>query len=318
MVGGRDFARSRFNRSVLARRQPASTFKPIIYAAAFESGSSPVHRLDDTPIRRDLGGGRTWAPRNPGDRYATSISVRDALVLSSNVATIRLAESIGLDHVVEMAHRLGLQGPFPRVPALALGTAEATLLELTAAYAAFATLGRRPEPRIVTRVEDPDGRVVWRREPRAHPVLDPAVAFLVTDILRDAIDRGTGAGVRAAGFRGPAAGKTGTSNDAVDYWFIGYTPERVAGIWIGHDRPRPIIAGTPSDPIVPALWGRIMARAGGEPAPPWAPPPSIEVYRVDDAGRIYDPGCAVSTAVVRTEYIRAGTTPRVACPTGSP
>lgn len=285
MVGGRDFLDSRFNRAVRARRQAASTFKPFIYAAALVNGYSPSARLDNTPIRRDMGGGRIWAPRNPGNRYADSISLRDALVFSSNVATIRLAEEVGLDRVATMATAVGLQGPFPLVPALALGAAEVTLIELVAAYAAFATLGRRPEPRIVMRVVDADGRVVWRREPQVREVLDPSVAFQVTDILRDVVERGTGSGVRAAGFRGPAAGKTGTSNNAADYWFIGFTPSRVAGVWIGLDLPHPIVAGTPADPIAPALWGNIMRRTVPASEAPWMPPPLTEARRVNDGGQ---------------------------------
>jgi penicillin-binding protein 1A len=314
MVGGRDFSDSRFNRAVLARRPPASTFKPFVYAAAIEHGYTPIHMLDDSPIRRNLGGGRTWAPRNMGGRYADAITLRDALVLSSNTATIRLAEAVGLDRVVATAQRMGLRRPLPRVPALALGAAETTLLELTAAYAAFATLGRRPDPRLVLRVEDSSGRVVWRQEATSQEVLDPGVAFLITDILRDAVDRGTGAGVRAAGYRGPAAGKTGTTNDATDYWFIGFTPTRVAGIWIGFDRPQPIVEDVTSEGVVPALWGRIMRRAGPRDEAPWVPPPSVVALRVDGR-RVYAPECRLDDAA-RTEYFLVGTVPASDC-TGS-
>jgi penicillin-binding protein 1A len=171
------------------------------------------------------------------------------------------------------------------VPALALGATEVTLIDLVAAYAAFATLGRRPEPRIVTRVVDANGRVVWRREPRVREVLDPAVAFQVTDMLRDVVERGTGSGVRAAGFHGPAAGKTGTSSNTADYWFIGFTPSRVAGVWIGLDLPRTIVVGTPADAIAPSLWGSIMRRTVLASETPWTPPPLIEARRVNAGGR---------------------------------
>lgn len=312
MVGGRDFSASRFNRAVRARRQAASTFKPFIYAAALAGGFTPAHRLDDTPIRRDMGGGRIWTPRNYDDRYAEAISLRDALVLSSNVATIRLAEEVGLDQVAALAQQMGLQGPFPLVPALALGAAEVSLLKLTAAYAAFATLGSRPEPRIVTRVVDGAGRVVWQRKPRVTEVLDPGVAFLMTDILRDVVERGTGTAVRAAGFRGPAAGKTGTSSNAQDYWFVGFTPARVAGIWIGLDLPVTIVEGISADRIAPALWGRIMRRTSSASQPPWTPPSIIEARRVDEAGRVYGPSCDVDRSL-GTEYFLAGTLPSSSC-----
>ncbi|HWV58923.1 MAG TPA: transglycosylase domain-containing protein, partial [Longimicrobiales bacterium] len=211
LAGGRDFGDSRYNRASLARRQPASTFKPFVYVAALSMGRSPASLLDDRPLERPGSGGHVWRPRNYGDRYAAAISLRDALVLSSNVASIRLAEEVGLDQVAATARRMGLSGPFPLVPSLALGTAETTLLELTAAYGAFATLGWRAAPRLITRVVDRSGDVVWQSEAAAAPVLDPAAAFLLTDVLRDAVDRGTGRAVRDAGFRGPAAGKTGTS-----------------------------------------------------------------------------------------------------------
>jgi len=317
MVGGRDFSHSRFNRAVGAWRQPASTFKPFIYAAAIMAGYSPADQLDDSPIRRDLGGGRVWAPRNYDGRYAESISLRDALVVSSNTATIRLAEAVGFDRVAELAGRMGLRGPFPRVPSLALGIAEATPLELAAAYAAFATLGSRPEPRIVSVVRRPDGTEVWRQDPKVEAVLDPGVAFLITDILRDVVDRGTGTAVRLAGYRGPAAGKTGTTNNSVDYWFAGYTPSRVAVVWIGFDLPRPIIRGTAGDRVAPRLWGRIMRRIAPRGEAGWAMPASVLELRVDDAGRVYRPDC-VFDGVARTEYFLATTVRDVACGTPRP
>lgn len=317
MVGGRDFEQSRFNRALLARRQMASTIKPFIYAAALEQGYTPAHRLNDLPIRRDMGGGKVWAPRNYENRYAPAISFRDALVLSSNSATIRLAEDIGLDRVAALAHRAGLSGPFPLVPALALGAAEATLFELVTAYGSFATLGRGTEPRIVTRVEDRAGRTVWQQPISAREVLDPGVAFLVTDILRDVVERGTGRGVRAAGFDGPAAGKTGTAHSATDLWFVGYTPTRVAGIWIGHDLPRPISEDASAEQIAAPLWGRIMRRGPAERGQPWTPPTRVESRRVDGEGRVYGTNCRV-TAPVRLEYFLIDSAPGAECGAPAP
>ena len=317
LVGGRDFSESRYNRALLARRQMASTIKPFIYAAALEAGYSPAHRLNDLPFRRDLGGGRVWAPRNYEDRYSPAISMRDALVHSSNAATIRLAEEVGLDRVAELAQRMGLVGPFPRVPALALGAAEASLIELAAAYTTFATLGRRSEPRIVTRVEDRRGRLVWRRAVRAHEALEPHIAFMVTDMMRDVVDRGTGRGVRAVGFVGPAAGKTGTAHNATDAWFIGFTPSRVGAIWIGHDMPRPIMPDGSGERLAAPVWGRIMRRGASVGEPPWPPPPRIETRRVDALGRVFGANCAVE-GPVRTEYFTAGTAPSTACGAPAP
>jgi len=311
MVGGRDFSDSRYNRATVAERQPASTFKPIVYAAALANGHTPLDQLSDRPLRRTISG-EVWTPRNMYDRYADSISLRDALVLSSNVATVRLAEDVGLDRVVDLARRLGLRRRFPRVPALALGTAEVSLLDMTTVYAAFATLGRLPTPRTVTHVEDRHGRVVWRREPRVRRALDPRIAYLVTDIMRDVIDRGTGKAVRAVGFRGPAAGKTGTSNDATDLWFIGYTPSIVTGIWIGLDLPRSIGADASSERIVAPVWGRIMRRVAPAGEQPWRPPPGVIARRIDDDGNAYAPDCAPARDL-RTEYFLVGNAPESRC-----
>ncbi len=311
MIGGRDFSDSRYNRATVAERQPASTFKPIVYAAALANGYTPLDQLSDRPLHRTVNG-EVWRPRNLHDRYADSISLRDALVLSSNVATVRLAEDVGLDHVIDLARRLGLDRRFPRVPALALGTAEVNLLDMTTVYAAFATLGRLPTPRTVIRVEDRHGRVVWRREPRVRRVLDPRIAYLVTDIMRDVVDRGTGKAIRSVGFRGPAAGKTGTSNDATDLWFIGYTPSIVTGIWIGLDLPRSIGRDASSERIVAPLWGRIMRRVAPGDEEPWRQPPGVVARRIDADGNAYAPDCAPAREL-RTEYFLVGSAPESRC-----
>jgi membrane carboxypeptidase/penicillin-binding protein len=161
LVGGRDFQQSKFNRATQARRQPGSAFKPIVYAAAVEAGLAPVHPLEDRPMQVRLDGGRVWTPRNYGGSYAGVLPMRQALVQSRNVATVRLAQEVGLRGVERMARQLGLTSPMPPVPSVSIGAAEVGVLELTAAYAPFATLGRRAAPRLVTRVEDRDGRVVW-------------------------------------------------------------------------------------------------------------------------------------------------------------
>ena len=225
---------------------------------------------------------------------------------------MRLAEDVGLDHVIDLARRLGLDRRFPRVPALALGTAEVNLLDMTTVYAAFATLGRLPTPRTVIRVEDRHGRVVWRREPRVRRVLDPRIAYLVTDIMRDVVDRGTGKAIRSVGFRGPAAGKTGTSNDATDLWFIGYTPSIVTGIWIGLDLPRSIGRDASSERIVAPLWGRIMRRVAPGDEEPWRQPPGVVARRIDADGNAYAPDCAPAREL-RTEYFLVGSAPESRC-----
>src|SRR6185369_8958662 len=181
LIGGRDYTDSQFNRALQAERQPGSTFKPFVMAAAVAAGYPPSMKLVDTPIRLAVGG-RNWSPRNEDGVYAGSLTMRQALAVSSNVATVRLAMNVGLNKIVNMAHRVGVTGRLPAVPSIVLGAVELTPLELTTAYSTFATLGTHPEPRFVVRVLDAKHRVVWEQKAVATAVLDPAVAYVVTDM----------------------------------------------------------------------------------------------------------------------------------------
>src|SRR5690606_38883897 len=179
--------------------------------------------------------------------------------------------------VIEMARRMGVDGELPEYPSIAIGAGGVSLLDMTAAYAVFAGLGRRVEPRFILRVEDRAGRVLWRPEVRSRRALDPGVAFLVLDMMRDVVNRGTGTAVRAVGYTGPAAGKTGTTNDATDVWFIGVTPSLAAGVWIGLDRPQPIVPGATGGRLAAPVWGRVMRRLpAAAAAPDWKAPAGIE------------------------------------------
>lgn len=318
LVGGRDFRDSKFDRAVQAWRQPGSAFKPFVYGAALAAGYPPTQVLSDEPLSVVLSNGSIWEPRNFEGSYRGAVTMRQALAQSRNVATIRLAQEVGLPQVIDFARRLGLTGPIPHVPSIAIGAAEVTLLELTAAYAAFATLGVRPTPRLVTRVVDRDGRVVWSRPAEGRRVVDPAVAFVLTDLLRGVVDRGTGTPVRAAGFRGPAAGKTGTTNGSTDVWFLGYTPERVAGVWIGFDRPQAIVPGATGGRLAAPVWGRIMRRTLPPGSVGWSPPAGVEQQWVDAAGRVYRDGCP-AFGELRPEFFVAGSAPPDGCAgVGSP
>ena len=312
LVGGRDFRDSRFDRAVQSRRQPGSAFKPFVYAAAVAEGYPTTHVLDDSPLRIVQAGGRAWAPRNFGGSYAGPIPMREALVQSRNVATVRLAQEVGIRDVIRMARRLGVGGDLPEYPSIAIGAGGVSLLDMTAAYAVFAGLGRRVEPRFILRVEDRAGRVLWRPEVRSRRALDPGVAFLVLDMMRDVVNRGTGTAVRAVGYTGPAAGKTGTTNDATDVWFIGVTPSLAAGVWIGLDRPQPIVPGATGGRLAAPVWGRVMRQLPGAAGPDWRPPPGVETRFVDASGAIIGPGCWTSGAV-RAEYFLAGTAPDGRC-----
>jgi penicillin-binding protein 1A len=231
LIGGRDFDESQFNRATQALRQPGSAFKPFVYAAALQSGIPPTHRLLDQPLRMVIDRGKVWEPKNYDGGYSGVVSMREALTYSKNVATVRLASEVGVGEVLRLAENMGLGRMQPN-PAVVLGTDEVTPIQLTAAFAAFATLGNRPAPRYVIRVADRAGQTVWAQQPNTERVIDPAVAYLTVSLLQDVVNRGTGTGVRAAGFRGPAGGKTGTTQDAADAWFVGITPQRHT-VWIG-------------------------------------------------------------------------------------
>jgi penicillin-binding protein 1A len=314
LVGGRDFDDSQFNRATQARRQPGSAFKPFVYAAALSSGFPPSHRLLDQPLRYTLDNGRVWEPRNYDGSFAGVVSMRQALTHSRNVPTVRLANETGMSRVLGTAEQFGL-GRMPSNPSVVLGTAEVTPLQLTAAYAAFATLGQRPEPRLVTRVVDRTGATVWAQQPSARRVIDPGVAFIATSMMQDVVDRGTGTGVRAVGFRSPAAGKTGTTQDAADVWFVGFTPEVVGTIWIGLDRRQRILRGATGGEIAAPVWGRIMQRFATS-SPGWRAPAGVEQRTVDEMGTVIAEGC-VPQGGTRTEYFISGTMPSPACyPTG--
>lgn len=267
LIGGRDYHDSQFNRAFNANRQMASTFKPFVFAAAIAAGYPPSLRVSDQPLRMVVGG-RVWSPENDQGEYHDMVTMRQALAASSNVATVRLANLVGLDRVIDLAKRAGMRGPLPGVPSIVLGAVEATPLELTAAYASLAALGKHPLPRLVTRVLDASGRVLWQQRPVLRPAIDPSVAFVVNEMLKDAIDSGTARPLRDAGYRGVVAGKTGTSNGSADLWFVGYTPEIVGTIWIGFDRRKTVVRDAESGTIAAPIWGRIMMRFG-EPGPDW-------------------------------------------------
>jgi penicillin-binding protein 1A len=315
LIGGRDYIDSQYNRALRARRQPASLFKPFVFAAAIAEGYPPSIQLVDQPLRVALAGGGSWSPRNEDGIYAGTVTMRQALAVSSNVATVRLAMQVGLDRVIDMAHRVGVNGRIPAIPSIVLGSVEMTPLEVTAAYATFATLGWHPEPRLVTRVLDARGRVVWQKRPASARVLDPAIAFVVTNMLKDVVDRGSALPVRNAGYRGVVAGKTGTSNAATDAWFVGYTPDLVGTIWLGFDRPTGIVPGGKSGELAAPIWGRIMARRS-ERSRDWSRPAGVESRLMDDHGNVYANHCR-GRDVLRSEYFVRGTAPRATCAPGT-
>jgi membrane carboxypeptidase/penicillin-binding protein len=314
LVGGRDFATSQFDRAFQARRQPGSAFKPVVYAAALESGLPVSARLETGPLAVESAGSAVW---RPGDHVADtvqSISVRTAMAVSSNHAAVRLGQWVGEQRVVSMGARLGLTTPIPAYPSIHLGAAEVVPAELVATFATFGNGGYRVTPTLVRRVEDHHGNVLWRAPAGRHQVLDPGVAFLTLTLLEDVVNSGTGAAVRANGFWQPAAGKTGTTNEGKDVWFVGLTPDLVAGVWLGFDRPRPIMNGASGGRLAAPVWGTLMSRVyQTRPTPaPWAPPANVVSAQIDErTGQLATGNCPHHD--VRIEYFLAGTEPRQYC-----
>ena len=271
LVGGRDFKASSFNRATQAHRQAGSAFKPIIYAAAIEHGYSPgtlLHDLD-API---AAGDATWLPS--GGHENSEYTLRAALKMSSNRAAAQLLQQIGVSAAVYYAQRFGIESQLPMVPSLALGTGEVTLLELTTAYTAFANRGSVAAPRLITRVDDGSGATIFTASERHTQAISATTAYLMSSMLSDVIASGTGSAVRSAGFRLPAAGKTGTTDNYADAWFIGYTPHLVAGVWFGLDQPAPIMRGGFAGVVAAPVWGRFMKAATSHDKADWYPMPS--------------------------------------------
>ncbi len=245
------------------------------------------------------------------------MSMREALVQSQNVPAVRLAAAVGPEGVRDLARRAGMSGDVPASPVAALGVTAASPLELAVAYASFVADGVRPTPRFVLRVEDADGDVVLEREEEPVEVTSPATAYLLTDMLRDAVDLGTGRGVRSAGFWGPAAGKTGTTNDATDVWFVGYTPELVGAVWAGFDEPRPLPLRATGGGVAAPVWGRIMARVYSDRAVPgWPPPPDgvVALWIDPETGMALADGCRPGRGEPGRELFLEGDEPAAICP----
>jgi penicillin-binding protein 1B len=285
MVGGRNYGQSQFNRVVHALRQPGSVFKPFVYLAAFEESVrendpvTPATILLDEPFewRYDA---RTWRPANYRDRYLGRVTVRQALELSLNSATARLAHRVGLDPIRALAQRMGISSPLPALPSIVLGAQEVSPFEIAQAYAVLANQGLRATPRATKKVVDRAGRVIERRPVEMARVTSPESAYLVTHILEGVLHQGTGRAARQLGFSRPAAGKTGTTNDGRDAWFVGFTPDLLTVVWVGFDE-RKRLGLTGSEAALP-IWARFMkAATAGAPLASFVAPPGVASVRID-------------------------------------
>jgi len=314
VVGGRDYGQSQLNHA-LAHRQPGSVFKPFVYAAAFDNAVdgvqpvvTPATTIDDEPTTFEFDG-KEYTPNNYGERFMGHVTVRDALTNSLNVATVKVAELIGYGRVVQIARQMGLGNNIQPTPAVALGAYEMTAIDVAAGYTAFANGGVRAEPDFLHSVVSADGNVLEKFTPQTHLVLDPRVAFLVTSILKDVLNKGTGAGVRARGFELPAAGKTGTSRDG---WFAGFTSNLVTVIWIGFDDNRDL--GLPGGSTAAPIWADFMIRATSLPAyrdvKDFSIPEGVQSVLIDpDSLELATPNCPTT----REEVYVAGSAPTQFC-----
>lgn len=313
MVGGRDYERSPFNRAVDGMRQPGSAFKPVVYATAVADSMPPTAIVGDTAIAIQLPNGSFYRPDDADNRYLGLITMREALAKSRNVVAVELAQKLGIDSVIATAHRMGISSRIAPVPASAIGASTVQPLDLISAYTTFANLGTPVEPRFIHRVEDPNGRVVMSPQVRAlPPALDPRVTFVTRDMMRDVVDRGTATVVRRyVPAAVPVAGKTGTTNDNTDVWFIGVTPGMVAGVWMGFDRPAPITSSAAGGSLAAPVWGRMMSRylaAHRSHGAQWTPPLGVISAEVD---RVTGQLATADTPPGRryTEYFVEGTEP---------
>ncbi|MFW6412792.1 MAG: transglycosylase domain-containing protein [Oceanicaulis sp.] len=283
MVGGRDYDESQFNRAVQAERQPGSAFKPVVFAAGLEAGLEPSSAFEDEPV--DFDG---WQPENYGGGYRGRITIADALKRSINTVAAQVGAEVGLETVAEMGRRLGLTTPLNPLPALTLGASEVRLIDLTAVYAVFANDGRATEPVLVTEIRNSRGDVLWQVDELApgRQVISRENAQAMSTMLESVVRDGTGRRARLPDHR--AAGKTGTSQESRDAWFIGFTGHMIAGVWIGNDDDTPM-NGVTGGSLPAEVWGRFMTEAheGLDPLPLSAPEPQSRTAREETLAAFY-------------------------------
>jgi penicillin-binding protein 1A len=286
IVGGRDFAQSQFNRAARSRRQPGSAFKPLLFAAALEHGYSPVSIVGGLASIQPQGPDE-WSPRNADGTTTDALTLRAALLESNNRAATVLQQQVGSKPVLSLASHVGLHD-MPDVPSLSLGTGLVTPVELTAAFAPFPNGGLAVTPRAIVRVLNGDGGVAFDNPIRTDRVMSPQTAFQMVSMLGDVIERGTGAAVRRAGITFPAGGKTGTTNEFKDAWFVGFSPTLVVGVWVGFDQPKPIGREAYGARYAAPIWTEFMRRA----------------VRVRPPGNFDAPGGLQEVALCRISYLR--------------
>jgi penicillin-binding protein 1A len=283
MVGGYDFNRSEYNRAVQAHRQPGSAFKPIIYATAVNQGMSPASVVLDAPVvYEQVEEEKTWKPENYGKKFHGMVSLRDALAQSHNLATVRLLDKVGVKSVIEFARQVGITSPLAADLSLGLGSSSVGLMELTSAYSVFLNQGSRVEPYAIFSVIDNSGQALEHAEPQAQDVISKETAYLITNMMEDVVQKGTGQAAKSLGR--PIAGKTGTTNEFINAWFIGGTPNLVTGVYVGFDDRRSLGETESGAHAALPIWINFM-REALKPLPvvPFAIPDGITFVKVDPA-----------------------------------
>ncbi|HSJ08888.1 MAG TPA: PBP1A family penicillin-binding protein, partial [Longimicrobiales bacterium] len=322
LVGGRDFSDSKFNRAIQALRQPGSTFKPFVYYAAINSGVPPSTIFYDAPIMIDMPDGSVYSPKNYDPDFRGPVLMRDALKHSLNTVTVRLGMDVGLETVAQTGREFGLRTPIQPYPSMPIGANDVIPMQLVEAYTVFASGGTRARARSILKVEDADGRLRWQTQPDLEQVGNPAAVAITRDMMQTALNNGSGYPARAPAegnlpYTVPAAGKTGTTNDGTDTWFVGFTPNLLAAVWFGFDRPKTIVYNAAGGRLAAPVWGQFMRNvyigdeAEMEPPQPWTWPEGVVARQIDgETGRLANEWCQGN---VVTEYFVAGSEPSESC-----
>jgi penicillin-binding protein 2D len=311
-VGGVDYKQGPFNRAYFAKRQPGSAIKPLIYAAALEKGYTPSSLFDDSPVQYNRGNGEVWQPQNYGKELYGELTLRKALAYSNNVITVKLLDAIGVPYFTDFSAKLGLPLHAANGLSLALGAEDVTLHELVSAYAPFSNGGLLPKTRTIIRIYDRNRHVWTENPPSVAPVLSSATAYVTTQMLKDVMLYGTARTLEKFCKEYPSAGKTGTTDDYRDAWFVGYTPHLVTGVWVGYDKPRPMGKGFTGGAVSAPIWGQFMRsvmtdETGGD----FPKPDTVVSVSIDPAtGCLAAPDCPAA----RVEYYLKGTEPTEYCP----
>ncbi len=300
LVGGRDYAQSKFNRALApAVRQVGSAFKPFVYTLAFTHGLLPGAAVSDGPLQPgEVQGAGNWSPANSDGHYGGIMPVSYGLIHSRNTMSVRVGEFAGLDDTQKIATALGLGTDIPHGAAIYIGSFETDLKDLTAAYTVFPNNGIRKQAYIIERIDDPEHKPIYRAAHVTLPVLDPSASWMTTELMEDVMTKGTAASSRSLGFKLPAAGKTGTTNDFKDAWFVGFTSSMTCGVWVGFDQPTTIIPHGYGAALALPVWTQVMSKASDRyPAEPFKSPVALQEATV----------CSISNALATSGCVAAGT-----------